>query len=179
MAKRAFAKRYSQAIFEIALETGELDKWQSDLPKIVSIVGEAAFKAFLESPKVHFDNKARLLSEQLEDISPLALNLVLLLITKGRLSMLSDIVDEYQRLLDSYRGIESADIITAIPLDERDELKLAEHLSAIVGKKVVIKSEVDPALIGGIIAKIGGKLLDGSTRGKLVALKKELVSAGR
>jgi len=179
VARRAYAKRYSQAIFEIALETGELDKWQSDLPKIVSIVGEATFKAFLESPKVHFDSKARLLFEQLEDISPLALNLVLLLITKGRLSMLSDIVDEYQRLLDSYRGIESADIITAIPLDERDELKLAEHLSAIVGKKVVIKSEVDPALIGGIIAKIGGKLLDGSTRGKLVALKKGLVSAGR
>jgi F-type H+-transporting ATPase subunit delta len=178
VAKRAYAKRYSQAIFEIALETGELDKWQSDLPKIVSIIGEATFEAFLKSPKVHFDGKARLLSEQLKGISPLALNLVLLLITKGRLSMLSDIVDEYQRLLDSYRGIESAEVITAIPLDERDELKLAEHLSAIVGKKVVLKPEVDPALIGGFVARVGSRLLDGSTHGKLMALKKELVGMG-
>jgi F-type H+-transporting ATPase subunit delta len=179
VARRPYAKRYSQAIFEIALETGELDKWQSDLPKIVSIVVEATFKAFLESPKVHFDGKARLLSEQLEGISPLALNLVLLLITKGRLSMLSDIVDEYQRLLDSYRGIESAEVITAIPLDERDELKLAEHLSAIVGKKVVLKPEVDPTLIGGFVARVGSRLLDGSTHGKLMALKRELAGLER
>ena len=179
MARRAYAKRYSQAIFEIALETGELDKWRSDLPKIVSIVVEATFKAFLESPKVNFDGKARLLSEQLEGISPLALNLVLLLITKGRLSMLSDIVDEYQRLLDSYRGIESAEVITAIPLDERDELKLAEHLSAIVGKKVVLKPEVDPTLIGGFVARVGSRLLDGSTHGKLMALKRELAGLER
>ena len=89
MVRRAYAKRYSQAIFEIALENGELDKWQSDLPKIVSIVGEVTFKAFLESPKVHFDGKARLLSEQLEGISPLALNLVLLLVF--------DIVDSAHR----------------------------------------------------------------------------------
>jgi len=179
VARRAYAKRYSQAIFEIALETGELDKWQSDLPKIVNIVGEATFKAFLDSPKVHFDSKARLLSEQLEGINPLALNLVLLLITKGRLSMLSDIVDEYQRLLDSYRGIESAEVITAIPLDERDELKLAEHLSAIVGKKVVLKPEVDPTLIGGFVARVGSRLLDGSTHSKLMALKRELAGVNR
>ena len=179
MVRRAYAKRYSQAIFEIALENGELDKWQSDLPKIVSIVGEATFKAFLESPKVHFNGKVRLLSEQLEGISPLALNLVLLLVTKGRLSMIGDIVDEYQRLLDSYRGIESAEVITAIPLDERDELKLAEHLSAIVGKKVALKPEVDPALIGGFVARVGSRLLDGSTHGKLMALKRELAGVDR
>ena len=179
MARRAYTKRYSQAIFEIALETGELDKWQSDLPKIISIVGEAMFMAFLESPKVHFDDKARLLSERLKDVSPLALNLVLLLITKGRLSIIGDIVDEYQRLLDSYRGIESARVITAIPLDERDEQKLAEHLSTVVGKKVVLKSEVDPTLIGGFVARVGDKLLDGSTRGKLMALKRELAGVER
>jgi len=93
--------------------------------------------------------------------------------------MLSDIVDEYQRLLDSYRGIESAEVITAIPLDERDELKLAEHLSAIVGKKVVLKPEVDPTLIGGFVARVGSRLLDGSTHGKLMALKRELAGLER
>ena len=68
---------------------------------------------------------------------------------------------------------------TAIPLDDEDKLRLEERLSAALGKKVVLKPEVDSGLIGGIIARVGGKLLDGSTRSKLAALKRELVSAGR
>ena len=146
--------------------------------KIGSMIGEAAYRTFLESPKVHFEDKAKLLSEQLEGINPLVLNLVLLLVTRGRLNVTVDIVGEYQRLLDSYRGIEPVEVITAIPLDEEDRLKLAEHLGAVIGKKIALKSEVDPALIGGFVARVGTKLLDGSTRYKLEALKKELVSMG-
>ncbi len=179
MARKAYARRYSQAVFEIALETKELDKWQSDLKKIVSVVGDTAFVALLESPKFHFNEKAKLLSERLEGINPRALNLVYLLLVKGRLVMLADIADEYRRLLDSYRGIEQAEVITAIPLDEKDKLKLAEHLGAMVGKKVVLKTEVDSSLIGGVVARIGGKLLDGSTHSKLLALKRELAGTGK
>jgi F-type H+-transporting ATPase subunit delta len=179
VARRGYARRYSQAVFEIALETKELDRWQSDLKKVVSVVGDAAFMALLESPRFHFEDKARLLSERLRGINPMALNLVLLLVTRGRLSIIGDIADGYQRLLDSYRGIESAEVTTAVPLDDKDRVKLAEHLGAMVGKKVRLKCEVDPSLIGGIVARIGDKLLDGSTRSKLMALKRELVGAGR
>ena len=179
MARRVYARRYSQALFEIALERKELDRWQSDLRKIASLGEDAAVVAWLESPKLHFDDKTRLLSERLGDVNPLALNLVYLLVTKGRLGMIGDIADEYQRLLDSYRGIEQAEVTTAIPLDDEDRLALAERLGAAVGKKVVLKSEVDSSLIGGIIARIGDKLLDGSTRSKLLALKNELSGAGR
>ena len=179
MARRIYAKRYSQAVFEIALETKELDRWQSDLEMIASLSEDATLIAWLESPKFHFDDKARLLREQLGDVSPLALNLIYLLITRGGLSMVSDIANEYQRLLDSHRGIEQAEVTTAVPLDDEDKLKLEEHLSAVVGKKVVLKLEVDPSVLGGIVAKIGDKLLDGSTRSKLVALKRELAGVGR
>jgi len=178
MARKAYAKRYSQAVFEIALETNKLDKWQSDLQKIVSVVTNEVLKVFLTSPKFHFSDKARLLAEQLAGIDPLALNLVLLLVNRGRPGIIGDIAEEYRRLLDSYRGIETAEVTTAVPLDDADKLKLAEHLGTIVGKKVVLKSEVDSSLIGGIVARIGGKLLDGSTRSKLAALKKELVGMG-
>ena len=179
MARRAYARRYSQAVFQIALETKELDKWQSDLEKIVSAVGDAAFKAMLESPKLHFDDKVKLLTERLAGLNPRALNLVQLLLTRGRLGIVAEIADEYRRLLDSHRGLEQAEVITATPLDEEDKLKLTEHLGNIVGKKVVLKTEVDSELIGGIVARIGGKLLDGSTRSKLAALKKEIAGAGR
>jgi len=179
VARRVYARRYSQAVFDIALEAKELDRWQADLRKIVNLAEDAVMATFLESPKINFNDKARLLSEQLNGINPLALNLVYLLVARGRLSMIGDIADDYQRLLDNYRGIEPAEVTTAIPLDEEDKLRLAEHLSAVVGKKVVIKSKVDPGVIGGITARIGDKLLDGSTRSKLEALKKELAGAGR
>ena len=179
MAKKAYAKRYSQAIFEIALESAELEKWQSDLGKIVSVVGDAEFAAFLESPQFHPEAKAKLLSEKLDGVSPLALNLARLLVTKGRLDIIGDIFEEYQRLLDSYNGIEQAEVVTAVSLDEADAEAVAGFLEAMVGKKLVLKTEVDARLLGGIVARIGGKLLDGSTRSRLAALKKELAEAGR
>ena len=175
MARRAYARRYAQAVFEIALEGKELDGWQSDLRQVASLSEDAEIIASMESPRLPFDVKAKLLTEQLRDINPLVLNLVYLLMSRGRLSMLGDIADEYQRLLDSYRGIEQAEVTTVIPLDNEERLKLAECLGAIVGKKVVLKSEVDSNLVGGIIARVGGKLVDGSTRSQLLALKRELV----
>jgi F-type H+-transporting ATPase subunit delta len=177
--RRVYARRYSQAVFNIALETNELDRWQSDLKKVADVAGDATIMAALESPKFNFDIKVKLLSEQLADINPLALNLVYLLVGRGKLAMIGDIADEYQRLLDSYRGIEQAEVTTAIPLDDEDKLRLTERLGVVVGKKVVLKPEVDPSLIGGIVVRVGGKILDGSTRSKLIALKEELAGTGR
>ncbi len=179
MVRKVYARRYSQAVFEIALETKELDRWQSDLRKIASLGEDATFIALLESPRFRFADKARLLRERLAEINPLALNLVYLLVTRGRLGMVAEIADEYQRLLDSYHGIEQAEVTTAVPLDAEDKLRLEEGLGATVGKKIVLKAEVDPGLIGGIIARVGGRLLDGSTRSRLVALKSELAGEGR
>ena len=179
MARKVYARRYAQAIFEIALERKELDKWQSDLRRITGLDKEDAFVAVLESPRFHLDDKTKLLSERLDDINPLALNLACLLVTKGRFGMVGDIASEYQRLLDSYRGIEHAEAITAVPLADTDKQKLAERLSAVTGKKVVLKSEVDSSLIGGIVVRVGGKLIDGSTRSQLLALKGELAGARR
>jgi len=179
MARRASAKRYAQALFEIALETKELDRWQSDLEKIAGITGEAELVAFLESPKFNFDDKAGVLSERFKGMNPLVLNLVLLLASKGGLGSVGEITEDYQRLLDRYRGVESAEVITAIPLSGEDKRKLAKDIGAIFGKKVILKSEVDPGLIGGVVVRVGGKLLDGSTQGKLLALKKELASMER
>ena len=179
MARRVYAKRFSQAVFKIALEKKELDRWQSDLSKIASLGEDATLISLLQDPRLHFGSKAKLLSERLGDVNPLALNLVYLLATRGRLNMVGDIADEYQRLLDSYRGIERAEVTTAIPLDDEDKQKLAEYLGAAVGKKIVLKPEVDSGLIGGIVARVGDKLLDGSTRSKLAALREELSGGGR
>ena len=179
MARRAYSKRYAQAVFEIALEAGELERWQSELEQIVQVVHDKDLLAFLENPKIHFAEKSKLLSGQMKKFNPLSLNLVLLLMSRGRLDMIAEITDEYQRLLKSYRGIALAEVTTAVPLAKEEEQKLARHLGRIVGKKIEIKSEVNPDIIGGFVARIGDRLLDGSTRSKLAALKKELAGAER
>ncbi|OGO32678.1 MAG: ATP synthase F1 subunit delta [Chloroflexi bacterium RBG_16_56_11] len=178
MARKAYARRYAQAVFELALEKKELERWQSDLSQIVLAISDGSVLATLESPKIKIEDKSRLLSGSLKGISPLAINLSLMLIMKSGISLMREIADEYQRLLDAYRGIQTAEVTTAIPLDERDKTKLAGKLSTLVSTKIVLKPEVDPDILGGVIARVGGKLLDGSTRSKLASLKRELGGGG-
>ena len=179
MARKAYAKRYAQAVFQIALERGELDRWQSDLKKIASLSEDVAYVKLLESPKLRFSDKTRLISERFSDINPLAVNLVNLLVARERLGMVGEIAEDYERLLYSHRGIEPADVVTAVPLDEDEIKKLEERLGTIIGKKVVVKPEVDPTVVGGIVARVGGKLLDASTRNRLEALKKQIAGTER
>jgi len=174
VARRFYARRYAQAVFNIAREKKELDKWQSDLKQVAALSSDATVTAFMENPRVPFEAKAKLLAGQLGGINPLALNLVYLLVSRGRLGMLGAIADEYQLLLDGYRGIERAEVTTAIALDDKDIAGLEERLGAMVGKKVVVEARVDSGLIGGMVARVGGKLLDGSTINKLMAMRKAL-----
>ncbi|MGD9116465.1 MAG: ATP synthase F1 subunit delta [Dehalococcoidia bacterium] len=178
MAARVYARRYARAVFEIALERKELDKWRDDLTKIAPMGENAAFVRLVEDPKLDFEKKKEILDKVLGGVNPLARNLVYLLVARGRLSMAGDIAAEYHELLDQYRGIEHAEVVTAVPLDAADKKRLEEHLGKVVGKKIVLDVSVDPSLVGGMIARVGGKLLDGSTRSRLLALKNELAAGG-
>ncbi len=174
MAKKLNARRWAQAAFEIALEKKELDRWQSDLQKIGCLSGDIRIVAVLQNPKLSSEIKAKLFSEQFRDVNPQVLNLVQLLIARRSLKMVGAIADEYESLLFKHRGIERAKVTTAIPLTEEQKQEMAHRLNAMTGKKVVLQAEVDSALISGVIIKIDWKLLDGSTRSKLLALKRQL-----
>lgn len=171
------AKRYSKAVFEIARERNELEKWQSDLQKMVVLAQNAEFVSVMENPSFSFQRKSQLLESQLKDISPLALNLALILTSLSKFRLIEGINAAYQELLDSFNGIDKAEVITAIPLDNQERLKLSNYLSGITGKKIVLKEKVDPRIIGGVIARVGGKIIDGSTSSQLASLKNEFVNA--
>ena len=179
MARRANARRYAQAVFDIALEKGELEGWQSDLGKIAGLGEDAALITLLETPKLDFDEKAKLLSKKLGDINPLALNLVYLLVARGSLNIIEEITEEYQRLLNDHQGIVEAEVVTAVPLDDEEKSKMGQRLGAVIGKEVVVRPTVDSGVVGGVVVRIGGKLLDGSTRSQLKALKRELGGSAR
>jgi F-type H+-transporting ATPase subunit delta len=169
------AKRYSQAVFEIALERKELDKWNMDLQKLGVLSRNTEFVSVMENPRYALEKKSKFLETQIKGIGKLAANLAYLLTDKGCFSLLSDICSEYGLMLDSYKGIEKAEVTTAIKLDEAEVIKLAEQLGAMSGKKITMSLHVDPQIIGGIIVRIGGRIIDGSTRGQLAALKNELL----
>jgi F-type H+-transporting ATPase subunit delta len=176
MAKKANARRYAQAVFEIALEKNELERWQTDLQKVVAAVSEGDLLAALESPKIKLEDKSRFLTERLGAINPLVINLTLLLISRLAIGIIGEVAREYQRLLNVYHGIKAADVITAVPIDVKEKNKLATKLGELMDARVEISAQVDPAILGGMVVRVDGKLLDGSTRSKLIALKKELVS---
>ena len=178
MVRVSSAKRYAQAVFEIAGERNELEQWQSELSQIAALTKEPQLVALLENPRLPFTRKKELLSERLEGVSPLAMNLACLLVTRGKLGLIEQIAVEYNRLLDIHHGIEHAEIITALPIDKDDRETISARLDAIVGKKVIFKTRVDPTILGGIVIRIDGRLIDGSTRGKLEALRELLKTGG-
>jgi F-type H+-transporting ATPase subunit delta len=172
------AKRYAQAVFQIALDSNEVERWRSDLETIAATLGDSQLAAILEDPKVHFNDKIKLTSNCLPGLSQLALNFAYLIVAKQVLGILNQIVDEYNRMADRHEGLEHARVVTAVPIDDTERERFAGHLATITGKRVSIDTEVDPAIIGGFIARIGDKLIDGSTRARLEALKKKLTEAG-
>ena len=177
MTVNAYARRYAQAIFRMALEQKDLNRWQSDLRKVAAMMKDSALLSLITNPKITGEEKTKTLTQRLGDVNPLAIKLVLLLAAKGKLSLIDDVAEEYQVLVDNYRGIEGteiAEVTTAIPLDNDYQLKIAQRITDIVGKPVLLRPKVDPAIIGGIIIRVGDKLIDGSIRSKLAALKKDL-----
>jgi F-type H+-transporting ATPase subunit delta len=177
MARVASAKRHAQAVFQLARERDEVEKWRSELKTIAATLADPQLRAILEDPKIHLGDKENLINKCLPGISRLALNFTYLLVAKQRLNILEQIVSEYELMADALQGLEHAQVVTALPIDKQEEVKLTEHLATITGKKIVLTTEVDPAIIGGFVARVGDKLIDGSTKAKLEALKRSLVQA--
>jgi len=161
----------------MALENKDINRWQSDLRKVAGLMRDTALLSLINNPQISGEEKSQNLKQRLGDVNPLAIKLVLLLAAKGKLAALDDVAEEYQVLVDDYRGIEGteiAEITTAIPLDNDYQMKIAQRITDIVGNPVLLRSKVDTAIIGGIIIRVGDKLIDGSIRSKLAALKKDL-----
>jgi F-type H+-transporting ATPase subunit delta len=169
-------RRYAQAILEIAQEENKFEEWRSGLKKIAEMMQDQELLTFLESSKLPFDLKKKLVQSRLQGVIPSVLNLAYLLIAKSRFKIVPAIVTEYEQLLDAYYGIEHAKVTTAIPLDENTKVKVVRSLEDLTGHKVITDLEIAPDILGGVIIKIGDKLVDGSLRNKLEALKKSLVS---
>ncbi|MDY6835060.1 MAG: ATP synthase F1 subunit delta [Chloroflexota bacterium] len=171
------AKRYAQAVFEIAYERNELSKWQRELKILSSSLKDDQVRVIMESPKIKLSDKVTTIKKILRDISPLTINLACLMVAKNRLSLLDRLEGEYNALVDAHYGRQHVEVIAAIPLQTQDIDNMKLRLASIIGDELIISSRIAPEIIGGIVLRIGDKLIDGSVRTRLRDLKRNLGEA--
>ena len=175
MARGASARRYAQAVFAIALEQGEPDRWLDDLALLSDAMANDDFANFLDAPQPTLSQKINLIEETLGDsVSRLALNLISLLASRNSARLARSITESYQEMLDEYNGIERAEIVSAIALSDEQQQRIVTMLKDIVGKNITATSRVEPHILGGFVARVGDKVIDGSTRTRLDDLRRQL-----
>ena len=175
MAKLTSGKRYAQAAFELARNTGDFPGWLASLQKIVELLRDEKLLDLLENPRHPLPVKKKLLEERTGPLPPLALNLALLLVSKGHLKLTPKILLLYQQLVDSHQGIEHARLTTALPLSNDEIQPLAQFLQKTFKHQLQFHPQTDPGILGGFQAKISDTLIDASLRQKLDSLRKNLI----
>jgi F-type H+-transporting ATPase subunit delta len=169
-------KRYAQAAFAIARESGTIDQWRSDLADVASVLAESDMAPLLADDRLPVSTRQELAGRVL-DIQPLALNLAKLLIAKGRSLDAGAVAWQFERMADAEAGIEHAEITTAIDLSPDQVRGIEERLSQASGKQVRASATVDPSILGGVVVRVGDRLVDGSVRTRLKQLRRELEGA--
>ncbi|MGE5619383.1 MAG: F0F1 ATP synthase subunit delta [Sphingomonadaceae bacterium] len=175
--RSGIAKRYAEAVFEIAKSKDSFDEWARDLADIAEAQRNPQIATVVAAPTIGLSTKEAVIARCLADISPEASNLVKLLLRRGRFALAPQIAAHYRKLVNDHRGIATAEVTSAVPLSAAELDAVAGRLSAMTGRRVVVEPCVDPSILGGIVARIGDQLIDASVRGRLEALKRRLSQA--
>ncbi len=177
MTNQIVAKRYAKALLEIGKEDGQLDTYANDLGQMAELLdGAPELEAVLTNPVFALEERKAILSVFVEKlgISPIAVNFFKLLLDRGRMDGAHSISVIYAELLDEERGIKKAEVVSATSLDEAAIGRLTETLKQVAGQDVQLELKEDPSLIGGVVARIGDLVLDGSVKSQLENLKDSL-----
>jgi F-type H+-transporting ATPase subunit delta len=175
MSNGAVSRRYAEAVFSIALENKSLEAWRKDLETIRVVLSNPQLVLFLENPKVTNEEKKRLVTSLLRKrVQPAPLNFVFLLIERHRVGIAGHVAIEYQRMMDEHLGIATAEVTTAVPLSAEQLKGVVSRLTELTGKKIKLETKVDATIIGGIIIKIGDRLIDGSVATRLANLSQAM-----
>ena len=177
MIQEIAAKRYAEAALLLAREGRSEEAWSAGLGAMAVLFGDPQARAMLENARVPLADKLKLVEGALAGVDPLVLNLARLLLRRGRTALGPQIAKAFQELLDEERGISHAVVTTAVPLSEEESQAVARRLSELTGRQVVVETRVDESLLGGLVARIGDRLIDGSTRTRLAALKRQMEGA--
>jgi F-type H+-transporting ATPase subunit delta len=176
MLNRSVARRYAEAFFSIAREQNQIDSYQEELEKIVQGINTMEYlKEYFDHLLIPAKEKKEVAQKIFaEQISPITLNFLCMIIDKRREPYFEVIYKEYVEMANESRGIKKAELTAAAAISDEELEKLAERLSAASGKTVQLKLTVDPSLLGGIKIRMGDQIIDGTVAKKLEMLKREL-----
>ena len=174
--RHSSARRYADAAFELARADGTIDRWERDLVALRDALADEELARLAEHPAVPYPDKERVLRRVVGDVGTQPLNLVLLMIRRGRPKAIGPMVERFAELVRRERGVALAEVRTALPLDDAQRRDITERLRSLTGSKIEINEVVDDSLIGGITVRIGDQLYDASVRSRLERLRARLTA---
>jgi F-type H+-transporting ATPase subunit delta len=169
MLKGAIARRYAEAIFDI-------DRTLEDVREIARLFAHRKLAYLLREPKIPAQRKETAVRKALTTrVLPTSLNLALLVIQRELVEIMPNIADELERLVLDYKNEAKAEVTTARPMDDEQLAEVKQALERRTGKTILISTRVQPDILGGVVARVGDQVIDGSIRSRLGALQRRLL----
>ncbi len=175
MAASGITKRYAEAVFEIANENNSHEAWLRDLAVLAAAANDYEIGRFFANPAIPLEQKETAVANLLRgDGQQQVRNLGRMLVARQRFEMLPDLLEAVTDLIYEQRNIAIATVTTAIELDAEERSRVAASLQRLVGREIEMRTEVDPSIIGGIVARVGDRKIDGSVETQLHNLRTTL-----
>ncbi len=177
MKNLVIAKRYAKALFSLAKDEGKVEQYGLELGGFVQLLGQLPDLADAIQNPLYPENVRKSVFKSIAgkaNMTPVMKSFIDLLIGKNRVGNLPEIRDYFSRLVDENANVARARITAAVDLDEPTLGGIAKALEKKTGKKVIVEFEKDPTLIGGLVARIGDLVLDGSIRTQLMSIRETL-----
>ena len=178
MSLHTIANRYARALADVMIERGEVSEVHRELERFVEVLkANDALLDLFENPVVPVEKKREVLGELLKDFvqRETTSNFLRLLLENHRLHRLEVLLRSLERELDERSGIVSAEVTTARPITDQERELLRDRLHKAIGREVRLKFRTDPAVIGGVVTRIGSTVYDGSIRNQLAQIREQLV----
>lgn len=173
--------RYATALFELARDEKCIDAVKADLDRFDAMLADSEdLRRLVRSPVFSADAQAKALSAVLDKaaITGISANFLKVLTANRRLFAIADVIRAFRALVARFKGEASADVTVAEPLSEKNLETLKAALKSVTGKDVTLNVQVDPSIIGGLVLKLGSRMVDSSLRTKLNSIKHAMKEAG-
>jgi F-type H+-transporting ATPase subunit delta len=173
--------RYATALFELARDEKSVDAVKADLDKFAAMLADSADLARLvRSPVFAAEVQGKALTSVLEKagITGITANFLRVLTANRRLFAVNDVIRGFRALVAKFKGEATADVTVAEPLSDKNLDALKTALKSVTGKDVALNVKVDPSIIGGLVVKLGSRMVDSSLRTKLNSIKHSMKEAG-
>lgn len=177
MLKGAIARRYAGAIFDIGLKQKTLDRTLADVQEIADLFSKRKLAYLLREPNIPAERKETAIRQGLASkVLPTSLNLALLVVQRGLVDLMPNIARELHQLVLDYKNEAVAEVTTATQMDETQQNLVKQALERMTGKSIVLETRVRPDILGGVVARVGDQVIDGSVGRRLKLLQQQLLT---